>query len=143
MEYHNAVEPTPEQIEAVLGGADDGPIYMVNLLKYRDKAVYADGRETSLSGREAYALYGEGVLETLADVGGGVVFAGDVSGLLIGEVEELWDDVAIVMYPSRAAMLQMFSSEKYQAIHVHREASLAGQLNIETRGPGPVGLPTG
>jgi len=133
MQYHNAVEPTTEQIDAILGGADDGPIYMVNLLKYRDEAVYTDGRETALSGREAYALYGEGVLETLAEVGGDIVFAGAVSGLLIGSVEELWDDVAIAMYPSRAAMLQMFSSEKYQQIHVHREAGLAGQLNIETR----------
>ena len=36
------------------------------------------------------------------------------------------------MYPSRAAMLEMISSPEYQAILVHREAGLAGQLNIET-----------
>jgi len=70
-----------------------------------------------------------------------MAFAGAVSGLLIGSVEELWDDVAIAMYPSRAAMLQMFSSEKYQQIHVHREAGLAGQLNIETRVPVSPGAP--
>ena len=51
---------------------------------------------------------------------------------MLSEVEELWDDVAIAMYPSRAAMLEMVSSPEYQAIAVHREAGLAGQLNIET-----------
>ena len=51
---------------------------------------------------------------------------------MLGEVEELWDEVAIVMYPSRAAMLRMVSSDAYLAIAVHRDAGLAGQLNIET-----------
>ncbi len=132
MKYENAIEPTQEQIAATLGSAE-GPIYMVNLLKYREKAEYPDGRETSLTGREAYDLYGAGVVETLADVGGSVVFGGEVTGLLLGEVEDLWDDVAIAMYPSGQAMIEMFMSEKYQAIHVHREAGLAGQLNIATR----------
>lgn len=133
MHYDNALEPSKEQLDATLGGNDDGPIYMVNLLKFRDRAQYADGRDTDLSGRDAYALYGAGVMETLAEVGGSIVFAGRVTGLLLGEVEDLWDDVAIAMYPSRAAMLQMMASEKYQAIHPHREAGLAGQLNIQTQ----------
>jgi uncharacterized protein (DUF1330 family) len=132
MEYHNAIEPSEAQI-AMLMEPDDEPIYMVNLLKYRDKAEYADGRETDLSGREAYEIYGAGVVETLADVGAEVVFGGRVSGLVLGEVEELWDDVAIAKYPNRAAMLAMIASPKYQDILVHRNAGLAGQLNIETR----------
>ena len=36
-------------------------------------------------------------------------------------------------------MAEMFSSPKYQAIHVHREAGLAGQLNITTRVRGALG----
>jgi len=133
MEYHNAVNPTDEQIQGLLAPGDDGPIYMVNLLKFRERAEYADGREDELSGREAYARYSEGVLQTLAAVGGCAVFAGDVTRLMLGEVEELWDEVAIAMYPNRAAMLEMIQNPAYQAIHVHREAGLAGQLNIETR----------
>ncbi len=136
MNYTNALEPTEQQIAAMIGDTGEGPIYMVNLLKYRERAEYADGRETSLSGREAYALYGAGVVETLAAVGGSIVFAAEVAGLLIGEVEDLWDNVAIAMYPSGAAMVQMFTSAEYQEILVHREAGLAGQLNITTRVPG-------
>jgi uncharacterized protein (DUF1330 family) len=133
MEYSNGVEPTQDKIEGLLNEGDEGPIYMVNLLKYKTKAEYADGRQTSLTGREAYALYGAGVVRTLADVGGSLVFAGEVCGLLVGDVEDLWDDVAIAMYPNKAAMVKMFSSPKYQEIHVHRDAGLSGQLNIETR----------
>lgn len=132
MEYHNALEPSEEQIAGFLAPGDDQPIYMLNLLKYKDKAEYADGRDTELSGRDAYQIYGVGVIERLASVNGGIIFSGTVSRLMLGEVEELWDDVGIAMYPNRAAMLEMISSPEYQAIAVHREAGLAGQLNIET-----------
>ncbi len=133
MAYNNALQPTPKQIEETFLSKEDGPSYMVNLLKFKKRAEYTDGRETSLAGREAYALYGQGVVETLTDVGGSIVFGAEVVGLLVGQVDELWDDVAIAMYPNGAAMAQMVSSPKYQAIHVHREAGLAGQLNITTR----------
>ena len=132
MEYYNALEPNEEQIAGFLAPGDDQPIYMLNLLKYREKAEYADGRVTTLSGREAYQLYGAGVIDTLAAVKGGIIFSGTISRLMLVEIEELWDDVAIVMYPSRGAMLEMISSPEYQSITVHREAGLAGQLNIET-----------
>ena len=135
MEYQNALEPNEEQIADFLAPGDNQPIYMLNLLKYKDKAAYADGRETDLSGREAYQTYGVGVTQTLAAAGGSIVFSGKVARLILGEVEDLWDDVAIAMYPSRAAMLTMISSPEYQAIAVHREAGLAGQLNIETHAP--------
>ena len=51
---------------------------------------------------------------------------------MLGNVEELWDEVAIAMYPSRKAMLQMIQMPKYAEISVHRSTGLAGQLNKET-----------
>ena len=134
MNSTNRLEPVGQQIEDFVGVAEDGPIYMVNLLKFRERAAYADGRNTDLSGQDAYALYDAGVVETLADVGAKLVFFGEVTGLLVGEADELWDQVAIAHYPSRAAMMEMVATEKYQAIHVHREAGLEGQLNITTQG---------
>jgi uncharacterized protein (DUF1330 family) len=55
-------------------------------------------------------------------------------------VEELWDTIAIAMYPSRQAMIAMMQSPEYQAIHYHRDAGLAGQLNIETTEAGGLWL---
>ena len=136
MKFVNAVFPGPEQAAAFFGGAEDGPFVMVNLLKFRDRAAYPDGSDPELSGREAYARYGAAVQACLAAVGGRSVFAGAVTDLMLGEVDELWDMVALAEYPSRAAMLKMVSSPEYQAIEKHRVAGLAGQLNIRTRALG-------
>tara|TARA_B100001029_G_C14677040_1_gene242563 strand:+ start:70 stop:207 length:138 start_codon:yes stop_codon:yes gene_type:complete len=38
-------------------GKNDIPILMPKLLKFKDKAEYAAGRDNSLSGREAHAIY--------------------------------------------------------------------------------------
>ena len=109
----------------------DGPIYMLNLLTFKEKAEYPDGRDTDLTGAEAYAVYSAEVAGHLATVGGRPMFAANVERLMLGEVEELWDTAAIAMYPSRKAMMEMMSSPDYQASAVHRTAGLAGQLNIE------------
>ena len=131
MEVVNKVYPNEAQIMGFLEPGAEGPICMVNLLKFKVTAEYEDGRETDLTGREAYALYIEGVRELLKEFGRSLSFKASVDRLTIGEVEELWDDVAIAIYPSRAAMLQMMQSDKMQEIGQHRAAGLAGQLNIE------------
>ncbi len=133
MNVTNQLHPSPDQAKAFFSGEEDGPMCMVNLLKFKDKATYADGSEPDLSGRDAYLRYGMGVQACLAAVGGTARFTGFVTDLMLGEVEELWDMVAIAEYPSRAAMLQMVQSPEYQAITKHRDAGLAGQLNIRTK----------
>ncbi|MEY4620407.1 MAG: hypothetical protein RIS65_1579 [Pseudomonadota bacterium] len=132
MRVENAVFPGTEQITSFFGGPENGPFVMVNLLKFKETAEYADGSDARLSGADAYARYGKGIQACLAAVDGKQIYAGPVTGLMIGEVEELWDMVALVEYPSLAAMQKMMSSPEYRAIEVHRKAGLAGQLNIRT-----------
>jgi uncharacterized protein (DUF1330 family) len=136
MKVSNQIHPSPEQASAFFGAQDDGAMCMVNLLKFKEKAQYADGSEPELSGRDAYLRYGAGVQACLAAVGGKARFSGFVTDLMLGEVEDLWDMVAIAEYPSRSAMLQMVQSPEYQAITKHRDAGLAGQLNIRTKAIG-------
>lgn len=133
MQVINEVFPTdPSRLQAMLEKGPDGPIFMVNLLKFKDRAEYEDGRPCDLSGREAYMIYGRAVTDLLAKFGGRGVFAGDVTFLALGQVEELWDEVAIAMYPDRASMVRMSLSDEWREIAVHRSAGLKGQLNIET-----------
>ena len=134
MKVINSVIPNEEQIRGFFEPGPDGPIYMVNLLKFKPEAEYEDGRQTSLTGREAYALYEKGVTELLPQFGGYGAFFGEVERLMLGFVEDLWDVVAIAVYPSRQAMLEMMQSEGMKEISPHRSAGLAGQLNIETVG---------
>ena len=133
MHVVNEVMPTSrERIEEMMQPGPDGPIYMVNLLKFKERAEYEDGRDTELTGYEAYQLYGRGVAELLPRYGGELVFAADVTFLALGQVEELWDEVAIAKYPNRAALFEMSTSDEWRELAVHRTAGLAGQLNIET-----------
>ncbi len=142
MQVVNDVMPTdPKQIEGMMQPGPEGPIFMVNLLKFKDKAEYEDGRKTDLSGRDAYMLYGAKVVNILPKYGGRAIFAADVTFLSLGQVEELWDEVAIAMYPNRKALFDMSSSEEWRAAAVHRTAGLKGQLNIETVAPAGSPLP--
>ena len=135
MQVSNAHQPTREQWRDLQQHDSGGPIYMLNLLKFRDKAAYADGRTTTLSGEEAYAIYGRAVSRLVLEAGGKLVFSGRVEGTMVGVVEDSWDSVAIMMYPSLAVMGQMTSSAAYAEIHVHRDAGLAGQILIKTSKP--------
>ena len=120
-------------MDGFLEGDTDSPISMVNLIKFKEKAEYEDGRDTELSGKEAYTIYAMEVQEHLKKVGAEMVFGGAVSRLMLGEVEDLWDSVAIARYPSRKAMLEMMMDADYQESEKHRSAGLEGQLNIETK----------
>ena len=127
MHVANNLYPNEAQIAGFAEPGPDGPIF-------RDRAQYPDGHHSDLSGEQAYQLYGQAVSELLREVGGSMAFSADVARLTIGEVEDLWDKIAIAVYPSRAAMLAMMQSPRMQEIAVHRAAGLEGQLNIEATG---------
>lgn len=67
-------------------------------------------------------------------LGGHVVYSGAVTGLLLGEVEDLWD--ALVEYPSLESFQRMIGSPEMRAIEHHWAAGLAGQLNSRTKPQG-------
>lgn len=133
MHIENRLYPSGEQEQRFTDEpGPDGPLVMVNLLKFRDRAVYADGSDGDLSGREAYQRYGAAVAKLIRQYGGRFVFAGDVTDLFIGRVDDMWDEIALAEYPDRASFVAMISSPEFKAAAHHREAGLEGQLNIET-----------
>ena len=133
MKYKNSVHPSKEQMEGFHEGDTEAPIAMINLLKFKEKAKYEDGRDTDLTGEQAYAIYGKEVVEHLKKVGGKISFGGSINRLMLGEVEELWDTTFIAKYPSKKAMLKMINDPDYLESNKHRVAGLAGQLNIEVK----------
>jgi len=130
-----ASQPRPEQLEALVAGKPEGSLYMLNLLKFKPKAEYADGRETDLTGEQAYGLYAAGVTKIIDEMGGGLVWGGKANVLLIGDGDLEWDAVGIMRYPSFEDFAGMTQSEAYQKIHVHRDAGLAHQVLINCLGP--------
>ncbi|PLW68041.1 DUF1330 domain-containing protein [Pseudohalioglobus lutimaris] len=127
----NVLQPTGDQVRALRDRATGQPIAMLNLLKFKDRAQYEDGRITDLSGRDAYKLYAQAFREIMEPRGVSIIYGGDVRGLLIGAGDDLWDEVALIQYPSTQVMLDMLRDETYQAAQQHRAAGLEGQLLIE------------
>ena len=126
-----ATQSRPDQMQKLLERAPEGSLFMLNLLKFRELAVYADGRETDLTGAEAYSLYGRGVARLITDLGGSIIWGGMTNSLVIGEGDAPdWDQVAVVEYPNITAFTTMTASPAYQQIHIHREAGLDQQLLI-------------
>lgn len=127
----NILQPTGDQVRAFRDRQTGEPIQMLNLLKFRDKAVYEDGRDSDLSGHDAYLLYAKAFNEIMGPRGTRVLYSGEVKGFLIGEGEGTWDAVALIEYPSTQVMLDMMRDPDYQAAQQHRAAALEGQLLIE------------
>lgn len=122
-----AVVPTPDQMQAMAEKGPDGPIVMVNLLKYRDRAGYEQDRAEAkehLSGREAYQRYGMTAFKHVNARGGAIVWMGPQALVFIGGPEQEWDDIVCVKYPSRQKFLEMISDPDYLAATYHRDAGL-------------------
>lgn len=102
--------------------ANSNSIVMINLLQFREIAEYPDG--SKCAGREAYATYSKNALKKIKAAGGEVLYYGAITGGIIAPVEESWDEVILVRYPSFDAFRQMISDREYQKIAVHRTAAL-------------------
>ena len=99
---------------------DDGPVVMVNLVRFRERSLDGNG-----SGWDAYTRYSRADMPLLKRVGGIVLWAGHVEGVAVGDLGEgRWDWVVVVHYPSRAAFLSMMTSPEYQLANVDRENSV-------------------
>ncbi|MFZ1160691.1 DUF1330 domain-containing protein [Mycobacterium sp.] len=130
MNVENHVYPTHSRVEELMAVDSDSPVVMLNLLKFRAKADYSDGRDSDLTGRQAYDLYGAAMQKVIEEHGGQVLFGGDIASLVIGEVDDIWDTCVLVQYPSAAAFATIVTSPEVTEIGVHRAAGLDGQLLI-------------
>ncbi|MGF1580714.1 MAG: DUF1330 domain-containing protein [Gemmataceae bacterium] len=111
----NAMKPTPEQMLQFLA-LPDGPIVLVNLLKFKPNG-----------GREEYEKYGRKIQPLLKKIGARILFVGEGKMCFVGKGD--WDQIALVEYPNKMALIQMALTPEYRAAHKHREAGLQGQIN--------------
>jgi uncharacterized protein (DUF1330 family) len=105
---------------------DDGPVVMVNLVKFRPQSLDGNG-----SGWEAYSRYSKGDMPLLKKVGGTILWAGHAEGNALGSLASgNWDWIVLVQYPSRAAFLEMMTSSDYARINVDRENGVEDHVII-------------
>lgn len=130
------VDPERAAFEAFKALPRDEPVHMLNLLKFRERAAYPDGR--AATGAEAYAAYGEASGPVFRRVGGRIAWSGRPDCLLIGPAEESWDAAFIAAYPDAGAFLEMVTDPDYQEAVRHRQAAVADSrlLRLAPRDPG-------
>lgn len=120
------LHPSTDQIAELIALDVDGPINMLNMLRFNDVAQYADeSGEGPCSGPDAYARYSKAVGPLLENAGGDVVASWRPQLIIIGPRELDWDESFVVRYPSKQAFLEMINADAYKAIVHHRTAALA------------------
>lgn len=134
-----AVNPTDAQINRLLESTHAGPVWMINLLRYRQTAKYsASSRYASnpVSGKEAYLKYGRVALRSVALLGGEAMVAGDlgqpVRNADFPQTFGEWHELAIVCYPTPQSLLKLVFMPGYTEATEHRTAALEDTRLIMT-----------
>ncbi|KAK3251833.1 hypothetical protein CYMTET_38842 [Cymbomonas tetramitiformis] len=116
------VDPTRESVRALRDSDMQGPVEMLNLIKFHKEAKYdVAANNASKTGEEAYKLYKEELIRIAA---GEIVWHAKVKGMFIGPMAEDYDYVMLVRYPSKEHFLKMMRNPDYKAALVHRYAGV-------------------
>jgi len=133
------VDPERHQFDAFKALPRDREVHMLNLVRFRAKAAYPeDHPQSGISGRAAYALYGQQSAPVFQRVGGSITWRGTFQTMLIGPASEVWDAMFIARYPTAAAFLEMVTDQDYQRAVIHRQAAVETSRLIRTS-PGQPG----
>ncbi|MEM6414095.1 MAG: DUF1330 domain-containing protein [Pseudomonadota bacterium] len=119
--------PSDRQTSALLASAEDGPVHMLNMLRFNEFAAYPTDHPNAgkgLTGADAYALYGEGSAPIFKRVGGSIIHSWVPEVLVIGPEDEQWDRIFVACYPSKSSIIAMFRDPSYQKLVPHRTAAL-------------------
>ena len=94
-----------------------GPIVMVNLMRFRERSLDGDG-----SGWDAYLRYSALTVPMIKARGGTLLWTGDAKAVALGAAEgNQWDYLALVYYPDVAAFIAMMTSADYEtSCDLHR-----------------------
>lgn len=132
------IEPTAEQLSVIDELAQDEPVVMLNLLRFRDEADYSGHPDLApdepISGAQAYQRYGEAAQPHIEAAGASVQYLGACGSTIIGPSDEQWDSIILVRYPKPSAFIGMVTTPEYQALSGHRTAALADSRLVPTTG---------
>ena len=131
-----AIIPRQEQIAALFQRPPDIAVMMLNLIKFKPRAEYEDGRNADgVTGAEAYAIYDAKHRELMAKHGGKVLACGDAKTLVIGYGTDCdFDRFICFVFPSMEAYTNcgadIVELNKTTNIQQHQFAGVAYQQLI-------------
>jgi uncharacterized protein (DUF1330 family) len=117
-----AIYPGSEQIRQLLDSKEEGPVVMINLLRFKPRSD--DG---SMTGEQAYSLYADAMIPLVESRGGRMIWMGRITSQVIGQGGDGFHTAALVEYPSRKAFVEIAMSPEVAAIAANRAAGLEMQ----------------
>jgi len=122
------LEPSEGSARRLFHRGLEGPVMMLNLLRFRDTADYREFPDLAppqpISGSEAYDRYVRHTLPFLEASGGSVELFGAGGHNFVGPADERWDLVMLIRQRSLNDFLAFASNEDYLAGIGHRTAAL-------------------
>ena len=109
-----SIVPNRSQFAQLAAAPDEGPVVMLNLLKFKPG-----------DGQDEFRQYGDSAKKMVEARGGKLLWQGRPQQTLIGDEDvDAWDYVALVEYPSRKTFIEMVTNADYMKAHEHREAGV-------------------
>ncbi len=131
------LDPDDDNVRALLDRGLDGPVVMLNLLRFRPVADYGADPQlappTPITGREAYDRYVAHTRPFLEAGGGSIAFAGEGGAPFIGPVAERWDLVLLIAQTDIESFFAFADNPAYLAGLGHRTAALADSRLVPLR----------
>ena len=122
------IEPTHEAGRALFMRGIKGPLVMLNLLRFREVAVYSTAPalapDSAISGAAAFELYIAHTLPFLKESGGELLFLGEGGQFFIGPENERWDIAMLVRQASFDWFVAFASNPAYLEGLGHRTAAI-------------------
>ena len=122
------LNPTQEAGRDLITRNISGPVVMLNLLRFREFADYAENPELTpsarISGKQAYQLYIKHTVPHLLKSGGEILFLGKGGAFLVGPQDEQWDEVMLIKQNSISDFMAFASNQEYMKGLGHRTAAL-------------------
>jgi hypothetical protein len=122
------LDPSDENARRLFERGIEGPVTMLNLLRFREVADYSASPGLAppepISGSAAYDRYVRHTIPFLTASGGSVVFFGAGGHNFVGPASERWDLVMLIRQSSVSDFFAFASNEEYLAGIGHRTAAL-------------------
>jgi hypothetical protein len=122
------LDPSDENARRFFARGIEGPVTMLNLLRFRAQADYSASPQLAppepISGSAAYDRYVRHTMPFLTASGGSVVFYGTGGHNFVGPADERWDLVMLVRQASVQDFFAFASNKEYLAGVGHRTAAL-------------------
>lgn len=122
------VNPSRENFERFKALPRDEPVHLLNMIRYREQALYPEGHpcaELGWTGQRAFEEYFACVVPFIERLGGGIVWQGTFEGVITGPSDFEWDEVFVMGFPTAGAFLALVTDPEYKAEIVdHRTAAV-------------------